>query len=215
MTQTRFTDNRMKFIKYILLFTLIVLNFSGCTPPVTYVIDLAYTPPLSEGTTEKQEQGRIAVIPFEDARTEKRMIGKSKRLMGKIDEFEANPLPVSDAVTQALVRALKINGYQTEVLKEGTAPESIKQSPPDIILSGKIDYLWAYAIAKTGRTQIKVDVRLKMKIYKVDDKTSFTMNVQSQSEPRVLLFTPSVMQNAINDTLTDAINHVISSKWKE
>lgn len=205
----------MKFIKRLLLVLIAVLILSGCTPPVTYVIDLAYTPPLSEGTTEKQEKERIAVIPFEDVRTEKRMIGKSKRLMGKIDEFEAHPSPVSDAVTQAVVRALKINGYQTEVLKEGTAPESINQSPPDIILSGKIDYLWAYAIAKTGQTQIKVDVRMKMKINKVAEKTSFTMNVQSQSEPKVLFFTPSVMQNAINDTLTDAINHVIASKWKE
>ncbi|MBI5192130.1 MAG: hypothetical protein HZA08_01665 [Nitrospirae bacterium] len=194
---------------------LVPIIFSGCTPPVTYVIDLAYAPPLSEAVAVKQEQERIAVIPFEDARTEKRMIGKSKRLMGKIDNFESNPSPVSDAVTQALVRALKIKGYQTEILKPGTDPEAIKQSPPNIVLSGKIDYLWAYAIAKTGRTNIKVDVRMKMKIYKVDDKTGFTMNVQSQSEPKVVLFTPSVMQNAINDTLTDAINHVIATKWKE
>lgn len=202
-------------IKYILVLLFVLITISGCSPPVTYVIDLAYAPPLSEAAVEKQEQERIAVIPFEDVRTEKRMIGKSKRLRGKIDNFEANPLPVSDAVTQALVRALKINGYQTEILKPGTDPESIKQSPPNIVLSGKIDYLWAYAIAKTGRTQIKVDVRLKMKINKVDEKTSFTMNVQSQSEPKVFLFTPSVMQNAINDTLTDAINHVIATKWKE
>ena len=205
----------MKFIKSLLLLLTAVLILQGCTPPVTYVIDLAYTPPLSEGTAVKQEQERIAVIPFEDARTEKRMIGKSKRLRGKIDDFEAHPLPVSDAVTQALVRALKINGYQAEILKPGTDPEDIKLSPPNIVLSGKIDYLWAYAIAKTGRTQIKVDVRLKMKIYKVDEKTSFTMNVQSQSEPKVFLFTPSVMQNAINETLTDAIDHVIATKWKE
>ncbi len=205
----------LKFIKTLLLLLITVFILQGCTPPVTYVIDLAYTPPLSEGTVVKQELERIAVIPFEDVRTEKRMIGKSKRLMGKIDDFEAHPLPVSDAVTQALVRALKINGYETEVLKAGTDPDSFKQSPPDIVLSGKIDYLWAYAIAKTGRTQIKVDVRLKMKINKVADNTSFTMNVQSQSEPKVLLFTPSVMQNAINETLTDAINHVIATKWKE
>ena len=203
----------MKFIKYILLLSIVIITITGCTPPVTYVLDLAYAPPLKQGVETKQEQNRIAVIPFEDVRAEKVLVGTRKRLMGKVDKFEAHPSPVNNAVTQAIVRALKINGYQTEILKEGTDPESIKESPPQIVISGKIEELWADALAKPGFTAVKVAIHLKVKIYKVDEKNSFTLNIQSESEPNVALFTPSEMQNVINDTLTDAINHLIASKW--
>lgn len=206
----------MKFIKHILLLFLAIIIFTGCTPPVTYVLDLAYAPPLKEEVRTKPEQYHIAVIPFEDMRAEKALIGTRKRLMGKVDKFEARPAPVNNAVTQAIVRALKINGYQVEILKEGTDPEGIKEeSPPQIIISGKIEELWADAIAKPGYTAVKVDVRLKVKIYKSDGKKSFTLNVQSETEPKVALFTPSEMQNVINDTLTEAINHLIANQWKE
>ena len=203
----------MKLIKYILFLSLIFITVTGCTPPVTYVLDLAYAPPLKQSADTKQGQKRIAVIPFEDVRAEKVLVGTRKRLMGKIDKFEARPSPVYNAVTQAIVRALKINGYQTEILKQGTDPESIKESPPDIIISGKIEELWADALAKPGFTAVKVDIRLKVTIYKVDEKNSFTLNIQSESEPSVVLFTPPEMQNVINDTLTDAINHLIESNW--
>lgn len=205
----------MKLIKHLLLLSLVTIIFAGCTPPVTYVIDLAYAPSLKEEVNARQEKGRIAIVPFEDLRAEKGLIGTRMRFSGKVDKFAAYPYPVSIAVTQTIVRALKIKGYETEILKEGTEPESIQQSPPRIIISGKIEELWADGMAKIGYTGVKVNIRLKLKVYKVDEKESYTINIQSQSEPKVVIFTPSEMQRMINDTLTDAIDHVITNQWKE
>ena len=204
----------MKLIKHILLLALVVLISAGCAPPVTYVVDVEYTPELKEEVTTKPEKIQIAIVPFEDARDDKMIIGTRRHIFGRIDKFDARPAPVTDAVTQALVSAMKIRGYQTVVLQKGTTGEGVKQSPPHLIVSGKIEDLWADARSKLGYTDIKTNVRLKVKVYKVDEKNSYTINVQSQSEPRVAFFNPSVMQKSVNDTLTDAINHLIANQIK-
>lgn len=196
------------------LLILIVLSAAGCAPTVTYVVDVAYAPELKEELTPKASQIQIAVVPFEDTRKDTTIIGMRKRLMGRVDKFDGRPSPAATAVTQAVVNALKIRGYQTETLKKGANTEGIKQSPPHIVVSGKIEELNADAQSKFGYTAIKTMVRLKIKVYKVDDKNSFTINVQSQSESRAVFFNPSEMQKAVNNTLTDAIDHLITNQIK-
>lgn len=203
-----------KIARYLIFLVMLVMIPVGCAPPVTYVVDLEYAPELKEELTPKVTQIQIAVVPFEDAREDKTIIGTRRRLMGRVDKFDARPSPAATAVTQAVVNALKIRGYQTETLKQGANTDGIKQSPPHIVVSGKIEELNADAQSKFGYTDIKTVARLRIKIYKVDEKNSFTINVQSQSEPRVVFFNPSVMQKAVNDTLTDAIDHLITNQIK-
>lgn len=204
----------MKSVKIFLFLILLASIITSCAPPATYVVDLAYTPELKEKAPARAQDIQVAVIPFEDGRADKRIIGTRTRIFGKVDEFEARPAPVTAAVTQAVVSALKIRGFQTEVLPMGTDPEGIKQSPPHIVLSGRIEEFRADARSKPGFTDIKTLVRLRIRINKVDEKGRFTINVQSQSEPRVILFNSSIMQNAINETLADAINRLIENQWK-
>lgn len=205
----------MKPVQYTLLLTLITYLFTaGCTPSVTYVVDVNYTPALKEEPWTKTEELEIAIIPFEDVRKEKNTVGERRHLMGNVDEFDARPYPVTSAVTQTLVTALKIHGYKTGILQKGTDPERIIQGPPHIIISGNIEEFRANAVSKPGYTDVKTDVRLQVKVYKVDDRTSYTTTVQSQSEPRVVFFNPSVMQKVINETLSDVVNRLIASKWQ-
>lgn len=204
----------MKITKFLLVLILLSIIPSGCAPRATYVVDLAYTPELKEKAPARAQDIKVAVIPFEDGRADKRIIGTRTRIFGKVDEFEARPAPITAAVTQAVVSALKTRGFQTEILPMGTDPEGIKQSPPHIVLSGRIEEFRADARSKPGFTDIKTLVRLRIKINKVDEQRSFAINVQSQSEPRVVLFNPSIMQNAINETLTDAINRLLENRWR-
>lgn len=199
----------MKLLKYLLSLILLVLIPTACAPPATYVVDLAYIPGLKERPPTKIEDIHIAVIPFEDDRTDKNIIGTRRRIFGQVDKFAAHPSPVTASVTQALVSALKVQGYQTEVLQRGTAVESIKDSPPQIVLSGRIEELMAEAQSKPGYTDIKAIIRLRVKFYKVEEKASNTITEQSQSEIRDPIFTPSTLQKAINEALTEAINRLI------
>ncbi|MBI5406989.1 MAG: hypothetical protein HZA18_04760 [Nitrospirae bacterium] len=203
-----------KIARYLIFLVMLVMIPVGCAPPVTYVVNLEYAPQLKEELTSKASQVQIAVVPFEDAREDTTIIGTRKRLMGRVDKFDARPSPAATAVTQAVVNALKIRGYQTETLKKGVNPEGIKQSPPHIVVSGKIEELNADAQSKLGHTDIKAVVRLKVKVYKVDEKNSFTLNTQSQSELPVVFFNPSEMQKTVNNTLTDAIDNLITNQIK-
>lgn len=199
----------MKILKYLLPLILLILIPTACAPPATYMINLAYIPGLKERPTIKPGDIRIAVIPFEDNRIDKNIIGTRRRIFGQVDKFAAQPSPVADAVTQTLVSALKIHGYQTEVLPRGTAVESIKDSHSQIVLSGRIEELMADARSRPGYTDIKANVRLMVKFHKVDEKASYTIAEQSQSEIREPIFTPSALQKAINEALSESINRLI------
>ncbi len=187
----------------------------GCAPAVTYVIDVAYAPQIKEQPPGQTERLRIAVIPFEDVRENKKGIGIRLRLTGQTDEFEARPYPASSAVTDTLLSALKIQGYQPVVAPRGKDHATIAEgSSSQIVLSGKIEELWAEAISKPGFTDIKAKVSLKVNIYNVNDKSTKTITVQSQSEPQVVLFSPGILQNVINETLTEAINKLLATPIK-
>src|SRR3990172_6664731 len=149
----------MKHFRYLTLLLIVTLAISGCAPSVTYVIDVTYAPKINEQSPGQTEPLRIAVIPFEDARENKKGIGTRLRLTGRTDEFEARPYPASTAVTETLVSALKIQGYQPVVIPRGKDYTGITDgSSLQVILSGKIEELWAEAISKPGFTDIKTKV---------------------------------------------------------
>ena len=87
-------------------------------------------------------------------------------------------------------------------------------SSTQVVLSGRIEELWAEAISKPGFTDIKTKVSLKVNIYNVSDKSTRTITVESQSEPQVVLFSPGILQNVINETLTEAINKLLAAPLK-
>ena len=208
----------MKYCKYITVWVLpalLMLMLTGCARGVTYVIDVAYAPKITELSQGQTEPVRIAVIPFEDVRENKKGIGTRSRLSGRTDEFEARPYPASAAVTDTLVSALRIKGYNPVVVSGSKDYAGITEGTSiQVVLSGSVEELWAEAISKPAYTNIKTNVSLKVNVYSVNDKSIRTLTVQSQAAPQVVLFSPGILQNAINDTLTDAINKLLAAPLK-
>ena len=189
---------------------LLMLMLAGCARSVTYVIDVAYAPQIKDQAPGQTEAVRIAVIPFEDARENRKGIGTRLRLTGQTDEFEARPYPASTAVTDTLLSALRIRGYNPVIAPRGKDNAAIAEgTSSQVVLSGRIEDLWAEAVSKPGHTDIKTNVTLKVSIYRADDRSTRTITVQSQSDPQVVLFSPGILQNAINETLTDVINKLL------
>ena len=208
----------MKYCKYITVWVLpalLMLMLTGCARGVTYVIDVAYAPKITELSQGQTEPVRIAVIPFEDARENKKGIGTRTRFIGRTDEFEARPYPAAAAVTDSLVSALRIKGYNAAVVSGSKDYADITEGTSiQVVLSGSVEELWAEAISKPAYTNIKTNVSLKVNVYSVNDKSIRTLTVQSQAAPQVVLFSPGILQNAINDTLTDAINKLLAAPLK-
>ena len=211
-------DFRMNYCKHITVWVLpvlLMLMLIGCSRGVTYVIDVAYAPKIKELSQGQTENIRIAVVPFEDARENKKGIGKRARLTGRTDEFEARPYPASAAVTDTLVSALRIKGYNAVVVSGSKDYAGITEGTSiQMVLSGSVEELWAEAISKPAHTDIKTNVKLKVIIYRADDRSTRTITVQSQSDPQVVFFSTGILQNAINETLTEAINKLLATPLK-
>lgn len=205
----------MEYFKHVTAWILPVLLLSlltGCAPGVTYVIDVAYAPQIKEQPSGQTEPIRVAVIPFEDARENRKGIGTRLRITGQTDEFEARPYPASSAVTDTLLSALRIQGYNPVAASRGKDYATIAEgASSQIVLSGRIEELWAEAVSRPAITDIKTRVTLKVDIYNAADKSTKTITVQSQSEPQAVLFSPGILQNTVNETLTEAINKLLAT----
>ncbi len=189
-----------------------MLMLTGCARGVTYVIDVNYAPQIKGISNVQTEPLSIAIIPFDDARENKRGIGTRVRLTGRTDEFEARPYPASSAVTETLESALRIKGYRPVVVAGSKDYAGIAEGKSyQVVLSGVVEELWAEAVTKPAYTDIKTRVSLRVTVYNVADQRIRTMTVQSQSSPQVIFFSPPILQNAINDTLTEAINKLLAA----
>jgi len=201
----------MKKIILLILCCVTGIFLSSCAPSVSYVIEIAYTPSLEKTVSPAGPFPVVGVIPFKDERSDREAIGERIRLTGKIDRFESKPSPVSKAVTDAFITALKIHGYRPQLLPEGTAPEAV--SGKAIVIGGRIKELWAVARSKPGYTDIQGRVHLQVEIYRPSKKKRYIINTKSTAQSKVVLFSPSDMEKTINDALTDAIEDLLSNKW--
>lgn len=197
----------------LIIFVIAGIITAGCAPPSTYIVDVAYYPDLKKVPPEVPPPPiKVVVVPFKDTRIDQEAIGERIHISGKVDRFQSHPSPVGDAVTSALVSALKIQGYQTEVLAREIDPGSI-QDPFTVVLSGTIKELWANARSRPGYTDIKSRVHFIVDIYRVDERKTYTVNAKSASESRVVLFSPSEMEETVNDAISEAINYLITNQW--
>ena len=202
-------------IKIWIIPVLLMLMLIGCARGVTYVIDVSYAPQIKDLSQGQTAPVSIAVIPFEDARENKKGIGTRTHYIGRTDEFEARPYPAAAAVTDTLVSALRIKGYNAVVVSGSKDYAGITEGTPiQVVLSGSVEELWAEAISKPAYTNITTKVSLKVNVYSVNDKSIRTLTVQSQAAPQVVLFSPGILQNTINDTLTEAINKLLATPLK-
>lgn len=190
---------------------LLMLMLIGCARGVTYVIDVSYAPQIKDLSPGTAQPVSIAVIPFEDVRENKKGIGTRSRIMGRTDEFEARPYPAAAAVTETLVSALRIKGYNAVVVSGSKDYAEITEGNSiQMVLSGTVEELWAEAISKPAHTNIKTDIRLKVNIYNAENRSIRTLTVQGQSAPQVVLFSPGILQNVVNEALTEVINKFLT-----
>lgn len=183
----------------------------SCAPPVSYVIEVAYAPELKKTVSPSTTALSVGVIPFTDERSDRKAIGERIHLTGKVDRFAPEPSPADRAVTQALVTALKIHGYQPELFPAGTSPDAV--SGKDAVISGSIKDLWAVAQSRPGYTDIKAKVHLEVNVYRPAERKTFTIDAKSVAQSKVVLFSPSDLEKTVNDALTDAIDDLLSNRW--
>jgi hypothetical protein len=181
---------------------------SACaTPGERFPVELAYQ---GESPLIVKSGPRVVVFPLEDRRSESDLIGRHHHLFGRVDTFESSAA-VGKKVAELLVASLRQRGWDAVLAPPGRNPDDVESSAegPERVVTGQIQTLWAEAISHFGYTEI--DARAVLNIEVLDTRTgnSTALKVENQNGPKVVIFRPELLQDALSEAISSGVNRVL------
>jgi len=165
--------------------TMLALVVGGCgglgqTIPLAVNLDAAPAPAKVTAPL------RVAVIPFEDVRSDKTKVGRYQHYVeSTVDTLVPAGGSAADQVTNFVLEYLKRAGFQVTRLEPGqaVAPGSV-----DVVLSGQIESYWSEAVTKFARTELAAKNRLVLKAVNVGDGSIVRTTVVGEGTLTVVFF---------------------------
>ncbi|MFH1625535.1 MAG: hypothetical protein ABID54_10345 [Pseudomonadota bacterium] len=195
------------------LLVLVILSVVGCAGGRIYLVNLKYLPEKTTGQAIRRDKPlTVGVQTFEDLRTKKDDVGRRVRLQGQVDVFRSDPVPINEAVTQAVRDYLKSRGYRVvDIQNWDLSPEGLSAIPENIhrVIGGKVEALWTEAESFLTHTKIKSRVKLLVCIGKVEKRKVITREVESTPEMTEILFSPGTVGKSLNETTIQVIERTL------
>jgi len=200
-----------RLINLVLFVMFGTLLLSGCATQGPILVDFQYQPP--QGVSAVAAKATLGVSPFRDDR------GKVASVIGKRSlesSDQTNDLVVQgtapDRVTAALKSALKARGIAEKDLAAWDLTEAgLPSDGADLLISGEIKKLWVEAKSRFANTTVKAEVQLRISIADMAQKKIIrVVNVNSTMERQGLTFSTDVVESALSDALTAAIEQIFT-----
>lgn len=181
---------------------MVALSVAGCGGPgqtVPMSVTAAMVPPPAKSASPL----RVAVVQFEDVRSEKTAIGRRQHYVETtVDKLVPDKGTASDQVTDFVADYLKLAGYQvTRVPSGGTAAPG----SADVVLTGQIENYWGEAVARFWSTELKAQNRLVLKVNNASDNSTVRTTVGGEGETKVFCFCPSDMEQLQSEALGESL----------
>ncbi len=181
----------------------------GCTGKGE-VIPLTVQPILEKQATAAKPQNalRVAVVPFEDARSDKGHLGVRTHLWGGKSYFNVSRGQPGEVTAESLAKYLTNRGWKV-------VPTDRGDGQADVILSGRIlDFI---VNAKSGafHTNLTATTRLVLQAKNAADDSQVRMTVNGTGSDRVFWFAPEDAETLVNEVLTDAFAKLIQDTTVE
>ncbi len=175
----------MRHIVWSVVATMLALVVGGCgglgqTIPLAVNLDAAPAPAKVTAPL------RVAVIPFEDVRSDKTKVGRYQHYVeSTVDTLVPAGGSAADQVTNFVLEYLKRAGFQVTRLEPGqaVAPGSV-----DVVLSGQIESYWSEAVTRFARTELAAKNRLVLKAVNVGDGSIVRTTVVGEGTLTVVFF---------------------------
>jgi hypothetical protein len=164
---------------------MLALVVAGCggpgkTIPLAVNLDAA---PAPEKVTAPL---RVAVIPFEDVRSDKTKVGRYQHYVeSTVDALVPAGGSAADQVTNFVLEYLKRAGFQVTRLEPGQA---VAPGSADVVLSGQIESYWSEAVTRFARTELAAKNRLVLKAANVGDGSIVRTTVVGEGTLTVIFF---------------------------
>ena len=167
------------------LATMLALGVAGCGGP-------GQTIPLSVNTDAVPAPEkviaplRVAVVPFEDVRSDKSKIGRYQHYVeSTVDTLVPAGGSAADQVTNFVVEYLKRAGFQVTRVQPG---QVVAPGSADVVLSGQIESYWSEAVTRFARTELAAKNRLVLKAANAGDGSIVRTTVGGEGTMTVVFF---------------------------
>jgi len=175
----------VRHIAWSVVATMLALVVGGCggpgqTIPLAVNLDAA---PAPEKVTAPL---RVAVIPFEDVRSDKTKVGRYQHYVeSTVDTLVPAGGSAAEQVTSFVLEYLKRAGFQVTRLEPGQA---VAPSSADVVLTGQIESYWSEAVTRFARTELAAKNRLVLKAANVGDGSIVRTTVVGEGTKTVVFF---------------------------
>ena len=141
---------------------------------------------------------RVAVLPFDDQRQDKRQLGVRSHIFGGETYFNA---PGGDAgllVAQAMAEYLRQSGWQAWLAKPGI---TVPGDAAEVVLTGQVQEFNAQARSRFFSTEVISGVRITVEAKNVSDNSTSRFSIVSSGSEPVFWFDPDDVQAVLNDSI--------------
>jgi len=129
---------------------------------------------------------RVAVIPFEDVRSDKTKVGRYQHYVeSTVDTLVPAGGSAAEQVTNFVLEYLKRAGFQVTRLEPGQA---VAPGSADVVLTGQIESYWSEAVTRFARTELAAKNRLVLKAANVGDGSIVRTTVVGEGTLTVVFF---------------------------
>lgn len=141
---------------------------------------------------------RILVESFEDARTNKEVLGTWIHSWGRETSFNAWNGEIGQGIAQVAVEYLQQKGWQASL---GQSRATSSRNNPDVTLSGKILDLQIQAQSGSLSTQIDVTAKVEFHLKNLVDASTLQLAHGASGTKTVLSFEPEDAEELVNRVL--------------
>lgn len=186
-----------------------LLAMVGCAASGEVVpLEIRARPAASLAQASASDGLRVAVLPFDDQRQDKRQFGVRSHIFGGETYFNAPGGDPGLLVAQAMAEYLRQSGWQAWLAKPGI---TVPGDAAEILLTGQVLEFNAQARSRFFSTEVITGVRIAVEAKNVSDGSTarFTM-VSSGSEP-VFWFDSDDVQSVLNEAIRISVDKMLAN----
>ena len=197
----------VRHIAWSVVATMLALVVGGCggpgqTIPLAVNLDAA---PAPEKVTAPL---RVAVIPFEDVRSDKTKVGRYQHYVeSTVDMLVPAGGSAAEQVTNFVLEYLKRAGFQVTRLEPGQA---VAPGSADVVLTGQIESYWSEAVTRFARTELAAKNRLVLKAANVGDGSIVRTTVVGEGTLTVVFFDLKDLEKLNSEALGQTLSRFLA-----
>lgn len=185
----------------LLAFAVVGCGGSGQTRTMSFDMDSVPAP------AKVQQALRVAVVPFEDVRTDKTSIGRYQHYVETtVDVLVPAQGSAADQITRFVAEYLTRAGFQVSLARAG---ETVPAGSADVVLTGQIESYWNEAVGRFFRTEMKSQNRLVIKVSNAADASTVRSTVTGSGSRTAVFFDLPDLERLNSEALGEALSRLL------